>query len=120
MPRWNSHYLIPRANPRRLATKTDPVCRDFTAPDWVIVTRAGPTPFPVWNAALKDPIATNTTYAVGRYAYAVYDEGGLLDINVAGYPTSTAASPTVTDIGRKGVLAFADLTAAANELRAIT
>ena len=26
------------------------------------------------------------TYAVGRYAYAVYDEGGLLDINVAGYP----------------------------------
>ena len=42
------------------------------------------------------------TYAVGRYAYAVYDEGGLLDINVAGYPTSTGPSPTVTDIGRKG------------------
>jgi hypothetical protein len=22
----------------------------------------------------------------GRYAYAIYDEGGLLDANVAGYP----------------------------------
>ena len=57
------------------------------------------------------PIQLLTNYAVGRYAYAVYDEGGLLDMNVAGYPTSTGANPTVTDIGRKGVLAFADLTA---------
>jgi hypothetical protein len=105
--RWNSHYLIPKANTGD--NKTDPVAA-FTAPDWVIVTRAGPTPFPVWNSALKDPAPANTTYAVGRYAYAVYDEGGLLDINVAGYPTSTGA-PTVTDIGRKGVPAFADLTA---------
>ena len=69
------------------------------------------------GAALKDPTATNTTYAVGRYAYAVYDEGGLLDINVAGYPsptpaaTSLTAGPSVRDVGRKGVLAFADLTA---------
>ncbi len=106
--RWNSHYLIPKANTGD--NKTDPVAA-FTAPDWVIVTRAGPTPFSVWNPALKDQTATNTTYAVGRYAYVVYDEGGLLDINVAGYPTSTGASPSVTDIGRKGVLAFADLTA---------
>jgi hypothetical protein len=93
----------------------------FTAPDWVIVTRAGagpsPTPFSAWNAALKDPTASNTTYAVGRYAYAVYDEGGLLDINVAGYPsptpaeTSLTAGPSVRDVGRKGVLAFGDLTA---------
>ena len=49
----------------------------------------------------------NTVTAVGRYAYAVYDEGGLLDMNVAGYPTGT----TVTQSGRKGSMAFADLTA---------
>ena len=110
---WNSHYLIPRANPFDTTGDSTPISgvSGFTAPDWVIVTRAGPTPFPVWNSALKDPTATNTIYAVGRYAYAVYDEGGLLDMNVAGYPTSTGGSPTVTDIGRKGVLAFADLTA---------
>ena len=60
-------------------------------PDWVIKTRAGPTPFPGWNAALKDPTSSNTTYAIGRYAYAVYDEGGLLDMNVGGYPTGGRA-----------------------------
>ena len=77
----------------------------------MIVTRAGPASFAGWNPALNDPTST-TTYAIGRYAYAVYDEGGLLDINVAGYPTSTDPTiPSVTDIGRKGVLAFADLTA---------
>ena len=113
LAKWNSHYLIPRANPSDTTGDSTPIsgASGFTPPDWVIVTRAGPTPFPVWNSALKDPTATNTTYAIGRYAYAVYDEGGLLDINVAGYPTSTGASPTTTDIGRKGVLAFGDLTA---------
>ena len=56
-------------------------------------TRAGQLLFQYGIAALKDPTSTNTTYAVGRYAYAVYDEGGLLDINVAGYPIpSTCAS----------------------------
>ena len=108
LARWNSHYLIPR-DPSATGDDSTPV-NTFVAPDWVLVTRNGPVAFSGWNPALKDPTSTNTTYAVGRYAYAVYDEGGLLDINVAGYPTS-GANPTVTDIGRKGVLAFADLTA---------
>jgi hypothetical protein len=115
LAKWNSHYLIPR-DPAATGDDSTPV-NTFVAPDWVLVTRAGPTPFAAWNSALRDPIATNTTYAVGRYAYAVYDEGGLLDINVAGYPsptpaaTSLTAGPSVRDVGRKGILAFADLTA---------
>ena len=115
LARWNSHYLIPR-DPSTTGDDSTPV-NTFVAPDWVLVTRDGPTSFPVWNPAVKDPTSTNTTYAVGRYAYAVYDEGGLLDINVAGYPsptpatTSLTAGPSVRDLGRKGVLAFADLTA---------
>jgi hypothetical protein len=116
LAKWNSHYLIPRADPAAPPSVTTPRA-EFIAPDWVLVTRNGPTSFPVWNPALKDPTSTNTTYAVGRYAYAVYDEGGLLDINVAGYPSPTPAAtlltagPSVRDVGRKGVLAFADLTA---------
>src|SRR5262249_54044424 len=78
----------------------------FIAPDWVFV-KADPAGSRTGPAVITAP----DTLVVGRYAYAVYDEGGLLDINVAGYPTSDGSSPTVTDIGRKGVLAFADLTA---------
>src|SRR6266700_4560742 len=70
--KWNSHYLIPSDG---TGDPTPTLSSGFVAPDWVIVTRAGPTPFPSWDSSLKDP--ANTKYAVGRYAYAVYDEGGL-------------------------------------------
>jgi hypothetical protein len=110
--RWNSHYLIPKSNTSD--EKADPVA-SFTPPDWVIVTRNGPsvqTGIGSGSTALNNPVSTNTNYVVGRYAYAVYDEGGLLDINVAGFPTpSILPAAWVTDVGRKGVLAFADLTA---------
>jgi hypothetical protein len=117
--RWNSHYLLPRHDPSSAtgSTPTSPLTapygpgdsNGFVPPDWVIVTRDGPTEFATWDAALANANTANHSYALGRYAYAIYDEGGLLDINVAGYPTSV--SPSLTDIGRKGVLAFADLTA---------
>jgi hypothetical protein len=106
--RWNSHYLIPKIN-----TSDDSIpINDINnfEPDWVIVTRNGPVSFPSWDSALKDSTGANLSYAIGRYAYAIYDEGGLLDINIAGFPTSPAA-PAVTDTGRKGIVTFADLTA---------
>jgi hypothetical protein len=119
LERWNNHYLLPRHDPSSAtgSTPKSPLAapygpgdsNGFVPPDWVIVTRDGPTEFATWDATLANANATNHRYALGRYAYAVYDEGGLLDINVAGYPTSV--SPSTTDIGRKGVLAFADLTA---------
>ena len=97
--RWNKHYLIPRdpalyggASANNIGT--DPV-PSFVAPDWVFVTNQGPT-------ALSAPDSTT----IGRYAFAIYDEGGLLDVNAAGYP-STA---DITQYGRKGSLAWADLT----------
>src|SRR5207244_3104456 len=46
-----------------------------TAPDWVLVTPQGPNSGPLPNAV------------IGRYAFAVYDEGGLIDVNVGGFPT---------------------------------
>jgi type II secretory pathway component PulK len=117
LARWNRHYLVPKTNPSDDAS--DPItpgfsAPDYWAPDWVIVTRSGPTVFSGWNSGLAD--STNASYALGRYAYAVYDEGGLLDFNVAGYPypsPSPAVTPAalIMNRGRKGVSAFADLTA---------
>ena len=91
--RWCSHCLVPTA-------------ASFTPPDWVWVTLRGP------NAA------PSPSDVVGRYAFVVYDEGGLLDMNLAGFPDWTGSSadnpvPTPTpwqvNVGRKGIIAFADL-----------
>jgi Tfp pilus assembly protein PilX len=109
LARWNTHYLLPKYNtgtddsypPSPLLPPFNPnpaVPNGFTPPDWVFVTTAGATPSP----APAD--------VIGRYAYAVYDEGGLLDMNVAGYPTGT----TPAQFGRKGSVAYVDLTALGN------
>lgn len=120
LARWNNHYLLPLHDPSSGnidSTPLSPVAAPngpgdstgFTPPDWVILTRSGPSEFSAWNSDLSD--ATKDNYAIGRYAYAVYDEGGLLDVNVAGYPTPASPSTSYSKyIGLKGVLAFADLT----------
>ena len=102
--RWNKHYLVPKAN--TTDTGTDPIAA-FTAPDWVFVTNQGPTPSP------------SLTNVIGRYAYAIYDEGGLLDANLVGLPSPTPGAVTIASpspsrtayISRRGTIAFADLTA---------
>jgi hypothetical protein len=103
--RWNSHYLIPKGDTS--TTDSSPV-PGFSPPDWVLVTPQGPSTTPAPSAV------------IGRYAFAVYDEGGLLDMSLAGYPSlpnscisSTTPSPTpwLVNVGRKGIIAFADLTA---------
>jgi len=107
LARWNMHYLLPKYNtgnedsypPSPLLAPYNPypaVPNGFTPPDWVFVTPTGAT-----------VIASPNTSVIGRYAYTVYDEGGLLNMNVAGYPTGTNA----TQSGRKGSIAFADLRA---------
>jgi hypothetical protein len=104
--RWNSHYLIPRGNPSDTSINASPT-PTFVAPDWVLVTPQGPAQAPA-------PAAV-----VGRYAFAVYDEGGLLDMTLAGYPswsscsslTTPTPTPWLVNVGRKGIVAFADLTA---------
>lgn len=104
--RWNSHYLLPRVSSS--GNDSTPVS-NFAAPDWVLLTPQGPNSAPVPSSV------------IGRYAYAVYYEGGTLDVNVAGFPyyASSFPSPTpvprpglpLSDIGRKGSVAFADLRA---------
>lgn len=100
---WNSHYLLPLKNAASLYDSTP--AADFVAPDWVVLTRDGPA-VGVDVSKLKDASAGNKNYAIGRYAYAVYDEGGLLDINTAGFPSTMTAN----QYGPKGGTFFADLT----------
>src|SRR6266487_1240175 len=106
LARWNSHYLIPRLNASSTAIDSTPVS-SFIGPDWVLLTSQGPAPTPAASGV------------IGRYAFAVYDEGGLLDMTLAGYATGTSSgggpaptpTPWLTNVGRKGIVAFADLTA---------
>jgi len=94
--RWNKHCLVPMGDPGTANTDPSPI-PSFSPPDWVYVTAQGPTPAP-------SPAAV-----IGRYAYAVYDEGGLLDMNVAGFPNPTPSPSSL--VGRKGIVTFADMRA---------
>ncbi len=112
--RWNKHYLIPRdpalyGGANAGIVGTDPI-PGFVPPDWVYVTDNGP-----------EVLAASKRSVIGRYAFAIYDEGGLLDINVAGYPTNTPVetkphpNPNPNHrpswgSGKKEALTFADLT----------
>ena len=110
--RWNSHYLIPRdpnnvdgfGNANNNSRGTNPI-PNFGAPDWVMISGTGPK-------VLTAPDSS----VIGRYAYAIYDEGGLLDINAAGYPYFQSGPTTYSSrvpaavLGSKANLGFADLT----------
>ncbi|HET6410281.1 MAG TPA: hypothetical protein VFG14_20490, partial [Chthoniobacteraceae bacterium] len=81
--RWNAPYLLGETLPT-----------GFAAPDWVIVTRQGAlknADAPPVIATLSDASEPNLDYAIGRYAYIIYNEGGLLDVNVAGHPNDVTA-----------------------------
>ena len=102
LARWNKSFLLQKAT-LTSDTVAIPVAA-FVPPDWINVARNGSNPT-TWNAnMITSP--TSTSSVIGRYAYAIYDEGGLLDMNVAGHPTVN----TTVQIGRKGFTAFADLT----------
>lgn len=115
--RWNSHYLLGRATTGSTLDSTP--TSSFVPPDWVLVTRSGAnTPYASINSTLADSTPSNTNYVIGRYAYAIYNEGGLLDMNVAGYPGTAASSGslpastglTASQLAIKTTTALADLT----------
>jgi len=112
LARWNKSLLLPKSNPTS-STDFTPIASGsnaFVAPDWVLVARDGSTPAsPGYSSSLAWS-ATNATTVVGRYAYAVYHEGGLLDINAVGYPAITGTSLTAY----KQSLAYADLSQLTN------
>ncbi len=69
-------------------------------PDWVVLTRSGavnlnashPEHTPAEISELSDQEAGNPMTAIGRFAFVIYDVGGLLDINVAGNALDTQSN----------------------------
>lgn len=71
---------------------------DQDVPNWIYVQENG--------EAITTPPGKNSPFPIaGRYAYNVYDVGGLVNVNVAGYDSAAA-----NEVGFKGATAFADLT----------
>ncbi|HRJ74109.1 MAG TPA: hypothetical protein PLS03_17930, partial [Terrimicrobiaceae bacterium] len=71
-------------------------------PDWIYFDRRGPVVNPTLSNTSNSESAE---FVTGRIAFAVYDVGGLIDINVAGYPLAFPA----TEAGKKGSPAFVRL-----------
>jgi len=83
--RWNAPQLLGGAG----------FSSESQLPNWIYVNADGT----VTNAVSKN--------AIGRFAYNAYNEGGLLDANVAGYPSSVSGTNL---FAIKGTMAGADLT----------
>jgi hypothetical protein len=84
------------------------------APYWVMMTRSGATNaaglgFGASGNTLNNAAPANANYAIGRFAYAVYNEGGLLDVTAAGTSSTLGLTASQQDL-LKGRLAGADLT----------
>ena len=87
--RWNAHYLLP-FNGATDATPTVTASNWWTPPSWVLVARDGSNPaLAATGAAMQNYLTNGANPVLGRYAYAVYNEGGLLDVNAAGYPSTS-------------------------------
>ncbi len=115
--RWNRPLLLPRAKPTdaldftpattgktRFAGSSNQIFQ-WKAPDWVYLQKTGTNPVaydPVLSANGSNPV-------IARYAYQMYDVGGLLDLNVAGYDPD-ASVVGVDMAARRGSIGLADLT----------
>lgn len=92
--RWEAPRLLPMTFPAG------------GVPHWIYVSRAGIPPVQSMVAGWADYATTNSNAVTGRIAFNVYDTGGLLNANVAGFPSGLSA----VQVSRlKGSQAGADL-----------
>lgn len=82
---------------------------DDQLPDWVLLTRAGLAGTGTWDSAFANHSPANSKFVIGRFAFNIYNVGGLIDVNAAGTPSmvtaaslsslqSSPAGATLTDI----------------------
>jgi hypothetical protein len=93
LARWNKPLFLASSSTTDL---TPP--GTFPTPNWIYVADDGT------NKKAVD------SKVIGRYAYVIYDEGGLLDVNVAGYPSTLNPTAATPDVAYKNAQAYADLT----------
>lgn len=117
--RWNKPLLLPRQNPASrtdLTPATTGTLRfggsstqtwQWTPPDWIYLCSDGSNP-QVFSNTNKPGAASPV---VARYAFQMYDIGGLLDANVAGYDPDPLVVGTAV-ASRRGSIGLADLTQA--------
>ncbi|MDE1171474.1 MAG: hypothetical protein PW734_09750 [Verrucomicrobium sp.] len=98
-PGLDGHRL---SRTRWQAPRIVPSSQDVPIPNWIVVSRSGPTQNTSLGS-LSDLSPTNWNAAIGRYAFVIYDVSGLLDANVAGIASSD------TRTGQKGTAAVANL-----------
>jgi len=106
-PSANGRYIDAQRWEKPALGKPDPAT-PLPEPAWILLTRRGLLP-DGGNAVVADlakPAPSNADYVIGRFAYRIYDVGGLVDITAAGYPSSLSSS----EIGRKGSPGTMDLT----------
>jgi hypothetical protein len=117
--RWNKPLLLPPTSTNDY-TPTNITATVFPGPDWILVSRSGSNPNISYVTNGTAPVfntnnvwsTTNLGTVIGRYAYIIYNEGGLLDANVAGYPLALTNSAVTNPayVPYKGGSYFADLT----------
>jgi hypothetical protein len=105
---WNQHYLLPITSSTDSTPYTSGTITAFVPPSWILVARNGTNPIS-WNSNMVAS-SSNLSSVVGRYAFAIYHEGGLLDVNCAGYPAGSGSAAIIPNIAYKPGLAYADLT----------
>ena len=110
--RWNQPLFITRANPSDTNTTDTTPTNTFPVPTWVLVARDGSNPTNTTVSTNMLWSTTNSSTVIGRYAYAVYDEGYGLDANVAGYPNdgTQTTGTSASNYAYKSGEGFADLT----------
>jgi len=105
---WNQPLLLPVTS---AADYTPPAATGFVPPAWILIARNGANPTN-WSVGMRWTTA-GAGAVIGRYAYAIYNEGGLLDANVAGYPEAltnyASGIPTNLAPSYKEGAYFADL-----------
>ncbi len=109
----------------QLVSTGDPNVLTSLVPDWIYTVRnatnlSDPTQDPrhplTYSASMVSSGngALGTNVAVGRYAYNIYDTGGLINANLAGYGVAVPPTPTNSKTGQfipgyKGSILTADL-----------
>jgi len=129
LARWNKALLLPKASAAMTtstsgtlissdgSTDVTPV-GSFVAPDWILTAADGSNVTSLdisTSSSTSNVFPTSPKFVVGRYSYTIYNEGGLLDANVAGCMSSSTVSggfsqAATATAARKGPSAFADLT----------